>query len=53
MRKKKFFNNLGNVAIFGLCVTLVCFVIYSVLSVMIANLSPTIYNYKNGVDSSL
>ena len=29
MRKKSFFNNLGNVSVFGLAVTLVCFVIYS------------------------
>lgn len=47
MRKKKFFNNLGNVAIFGLGVTLVCFVIYSALSVVIKNMEPTIYNYRN------
>ena len=30
MRKKKFFKNLGNIAIFGLFVTFVCFGIYSV-----------------------
>jgi len=29
MRKRKFFENLGNVAIFGLGVTFVCFAIYS------------------------
>lgn len=29
MYKKTFFKNLGNVAVFGLVVTLVCFVIYS------------------------
>ena len=29
MRKRKFFENLGNVAIFGLGVTVVCFAIYS------------------------
>lgn len=29
MYKKTFFKNLGNVAVFGLMVTLVCFVIYS------------------------
>lgn len=28
MRKKMFFKNLGNIAVFGLCVTLVCFVLY-------------------------
>jgi NhaP-type Na+/H+ or K+/H+ antiporter len=30
MRKKRFFNNLGNVAIFGLGVTFACWLIYSV-----------------------
>jgi len=30
MYKKTFFKNLGNVAVFGLVVTLVCFVIYSI-----------------------
>jgi len=29
MYKKTFFKNLGNVAVFGLVVTLVCFVLYS------------------------
>jgi NhaP-type Na+/H+ or K+/H+ antiporter len=29
MRKKKFFNNLGNILIFGLYVTFTCFAIYS------------------------
>ena len=32
MRRKKFFQNLGNVAIFGLGVTFTCFVIFSVLT---------------------
>ena len=32
MRRKKFFQNLGNIAIFGLCVTFVCFTIYSIAS---------------------
>ena len=35
MHKKMFFKNLGNVAMFGLVVTLVCFVIYSLLAVLI------------------
>lgn len=30
MRQKKFFSNLGNIAITGLCVTFVNFVLYSV-----------------------
>jgi hypothetical protein len=29
MRRKKFFENLGNIVIFGLFVTLVCFVLYT------------------------
>ena len=37
MRKKKFFANLGNVALFGLVVTLVCFVIYSALTYSAVN----------------
>ena len=32
MRRKKFFQNIGNVAIFGLGVTFVCFAIYSIAS---------------------
>lgn len=32
MRRKKFFENLGNILIFGLAVTLVCFIIYTGLS---------------------
>ena len=32
MRRKKFFMNIGNIMIFGLFVTLVCFTIYSVSS---------------------
>ena len=31
MRRKKFFENIGNVAIFGLCVTFVCFALYSAM----------------------
>ena len=32
MRRKKFFQNIGNIAIFGLGVTFFCFALYSVLS---------------------
>jgi NhaP-type Na+/H+ or K+/H+ antiporter len=32
MKRKKFFENIGNITIFGLAVTLVCFVIYSFCS---------------------
>ena len=35
MRKKKFFANLGNVALFGLVVTLVCFTIYAMATIWI------------------
>ena len=37
MRKKKFFQNLGNVAIFGLFVTFVCFFLYSVATWWLIN----------------
>jgi len=37
MRKKKLFANLGNVALFGLVVTLVCFVIYSAMAYIVIN----------------
>mmetsp|Transcript_23065 Transcript_23065/g.16399 ORF Transcript_23065/g.16399 Transcript_23065/m.16399 type:complete len:152 (-) Transcript_23065:1701-2156(-) len=32
MRRKKFFMNIGNITIFGLCVTLVCFILYSAMT---------------------
>ena len=32
MRRKKFFQNIGNIAIFGLGVTFVCFALYSIAS---------------------
>jgi NhaP-type Na+/H+ or K+/H+ antiporter len=35
MHKKMFFKNLGNVAMFGLVVTLVCFIIYSLLAIFL------------------
>ena len=35
MRRKKFFQNLGNVMVFGLVVTLVCFVLYTWGSYMV------------------
>jgi NhaP-type Na+/H+ or K+/H+ antiporter len=48
MRKKKFFANLGNVALFGLVCTLVCFVIYSVaVVVVIKYFGLTMVNYYN------
>jgi NhaP-type Na+/H+ or K+/H+ antiporter len=32
MRQKKFFQNIGNVSIFGIAVTFVCFSIYSLVT---------------------
>jgi len=46
MRRKKFFQNIGNVAIFGLCVTLVCFTVYSTITWMqIKKMDLDMYNY--------
>lgn len=52
MRKKKFFNNLGNVAVFGLCVTFVCFTIYSFATIFILRMDVSMVNYyaKNHPD---
>ena len=54
MRRKKFFQNLGNVAIFGLCVTFVCFTIYSAASYAVveyAGLEATNYHLnRDGLD---
>ena len=50
MRRKKFFQNLGNVAIFGLGVTFVCFALYSVMTwLFISNGLFSMSNY-GGVD---
>ena len=35
MRRRKFFQNIGNIAIFGLGVTFVCFFIYSVATYIV------------------
>jgi NhaP-type Na+/H+ or K+/H+ antiporter len=45
MYKQKFFENLGNVGIFGVCVTFVCFGLYSVMSVLLLKWEPTMSNY--------
>jgi hypothetical protein len=45
MRKKKFFSNLGNVAIFGLGVTLVCFILYSAAGIALIKMGPIMSNY--------
>ena len=50
MRRKKFFQNIGNIMIFGLCVTFVCFTIYSVVSfvcIKYGNLQMVNYNLNN------
>ena len=49
MRKKRFFANLGNVGLFGLVVTLMCFAIFSVATVGIINgMDLQMYNYSTG-----
>lgn len=45
MRKKKFFENLGNVALFGIFTTIVCFVIYSVFSFYLLQMGLQMTNY--------
>lgn len=45
MRKKSFFNNLGNVSVFGLAVTLVCFIIYSAAGVALLYGKLLVTNY--------
>jgi NhaP-type Na+/H+ or K+/H+ antiporter len=49
MKRKKFFENIGNIMIFGLVVTLVCFSIYSAASVGAQDyLNLNMYNYVTG-----
>jgi len=45
MHRKKFFENLGNISIFGLGVTLVCFTIYGLGTILIIQAGPTMINY--------
>ena len=48
MRRKKFFENIGNIAIFGLGVTFVCFAIYSICSwAVITYGGLQMYNYHD------
>jgi hypothetical protein len=35
MRQKRFFQNLGNISIFGIAVTFVCFTLYSVVTYLL------------------
>jgi NhaP-type Na+/H+ or K+/H+ antiporter len=46
MRKKKFFDNLGNIAMNGLCVTIMCFVIYGIGGILIVQANLTMVNYS-------
>lgn len=51
MRRKKFFQNIGNIAIFGLGVTFVCFTLYSLATWLIlhyGNLEMTNYSLDDG-----
>jgi NhaP-type Na+/H+ or K+/H+ antiporter len=47
MRKKKFFDNLGNIAMNGLCVTIMCFIIYGFGGILLINLGLTMVNYND------
>lgn len=47
MRKKRFFANLGNIMLFGLAVTLVCFTLYAVVCILaVKNFRMTATNYS-------
>ena len=46
MHKKMFFRNLGNVSMFGLVVTLLCFCIYSAASIFLIKMGLTMTNYE-------
>ena len=53
MRRKKFFQNIGNIAIFGLGVTFVCFALYTALSYLALtymNLQMVNYTDENAGD---
>lgn len=45
MRKKKFFNNIGNIAMNGLCVTILCFIIYGVGTIALSRMNIPMVNY--------
>ena len=46
MRKRMFFKNLGNIAVFGLCVTLVCFVIYGLGGYLATQIGLTSHDFR-------
>jgi sodium/hydrogen exchanger 8 len=45
MRKKKFFDNLGNIGMNGLCVTILCFIIYGLGGIWMISLDMKMINY--------
>ncbi len=45
MRKKKFFDNLGNITMNGLFVTVLCFVIYGFGTIALVNMNINMFNY--------
>lgn len=47
MRKKKFFDNLGNITMNGLFVTVLCFVIYGFGTIALVNMNINMLNYYN------
>jgi hypothetical protein len=47
MRKKKFFDNLGNIGMNGLFVTILCFIIYGLGGIFIVSLDLTMTNYSD------
>jgi len=50
MRQKKFFQNIGNVSIFGIAVTFVCFSMYSAVTYILLQAEFfNMYNYSTGV----
>lgn len=47
MQKKMFFRNFGNVSVFGLGVTLICFIIYSTATIWIVRgFGINMFNYS-------
>lgn len=53
MRKQKFFDNLGNIAMNGLCVTIVCFIIYGMGGILLINLDMTMMNYHTDTSAPI
>jgi NhaP-type Na+/H+ or K+/H+ antiporter len=45
MRKKKFFDNLGNITMNGLFVTILCFVIYGFGTIALVNMNINMFNF--------